>query len=187
MTIKHALTILVFLILNIGYGQDIYERNESIDVLHYTFSLELNDINNQIEGESVVKISFKQKVDQFALDLIGKTGKYGMTILGVYENDKAVNYQFSDDKIIISPSVIGEGIRFYKIQYQGMPEKGLVIDTTKFGQRSFFGDNWPNLARHWLPCILLVMSMDAQMLLRLCLVSLATPLSWVFPCLVFCS
>ena len=28
-----------------------------------------------------------------------------------------------------------------------------MIDTTKFGQRSFFGDNWPNLARYWLPCV----------------------------------
>jgi len=29
----------------------------------------------------------------------------------------------------------------------------LVIDATKYGQRSFFGDNWPNLARHWLACV----------------------------------
>ena len=30
---------------------------------------------------------------------------------------------------------------------------GLIIDRNIYGERTFFGDNWPDRARHWLPVI----------------------------------
>lgn len=40
-----------------------------------------------------------------------------------------------------------------KISYHGTPADGLLIQQNKFGQRSFFVDNWPNRAHNWLPSI----------------------------------
>ena len=34
-----------------------------------------------------------------------------------------------------------------------MPADGLVIGRNRHGDRTFFGDNWPDRAHHWLPCV----------------------------------
>lgn len=146
-------TAMVFLYNNASYAQDDYNRNESADVLHYVFNLTLNDDDNEIKGESLITVNFINEVEKFSLDLIGKSGDYGMEVTGVYEGNNNASYEYSDDKILITPAASGPNIRTFKIQYHGVAQRGLVIDTTKFGQRSFFGDNWPNLARYWLPCV----------------------------------
>lgn len=56
----------------------------------------------------------------------------------VMENGSKVNYTYSNNKINIVPKANTDSIQTYTIKYQGIPERGLVIDTTKFGQRSFW-------------------------------------------------
>ena len=138
---------------NSSHAQDVYQRNESVDVLNYVFNLKLNDTNNAIEGEALITVNFKNEVDKFSLDLIAKSGNFGMEVTEVYEGNEKANFEYSKNKIRITPAVNEANKRTYKILYHGIAQKGLVIDTTKYGQRSFFGDNWPNLARHWLPCV----------------------------------
>ena len=134
-------------------AQDVYKRNDGADVQHYLFNISLNDNTNEIIGEAEISIEFKKDVETFNLDLIGKSGLYGMEILEVLENDENVSYTSDKNKIKIYPSLNATLKGIYTIKYRGIPEQGLVIDSTKYGQRSFFGDNWPNLARHWLPCV----------------------------------
>ncbi len=144
---------LLYLPITFLNGQDTYQRNSSADIQSYIFNLALNDSTNSIDGEAEITIQFKNDVNQFALDLIEKGGTYGVEINSVLEDDIIANYSYENNKIKITPSSKEERNRTYKIKYQGIAEKGLVIDTTKFGERSFFGDNWPNLARHWLPSV----------------------------------
>ena len=60
----------------------------------------------------------------------------------------------SDDRIIISdPGIEPEMRRMVQIHYQGIPADGLIISENKFGDRTFFGDNWPDRAHHWLPVV----------------------------------
>ncbi|PIF01146.1 MAG: metallopeptidase [Maribacter sp.] len=134
-------------------AQDLYPKNGTVDVHDYIFNLSLNDENNNIKGEAIINVMFKSGVDRFVLDLIGKSGDYGMEVTAVFEDGKSANYDFKDNKITITPLSNGKGAKTFKVIYSGIPRKGLVIDTTKFGRRSFFGDNWPNLARHWLPSV----------------------------------
>ena len=141
------------LLVNSLYAQDTYKRNASADVEHYVFNLSLNDKNNEIVGESLIRVNLKNVKDPFALDLVAKSGNFGMEVTEVCEGDNKANYKYVNNKILIIPSLQGTETRTYKIQYHGIAEKGLVIDTTKYGQRSFFGDNWPNLARYWLPSV----------------------------------
>lgn len=154
---KSKKDVLIFTLLIFSFvfssAQDTYQRNKSADVQSYVFSLSLNDATNEIKGEALVTVNFKNDVGTFNLDLIGKSEKFGMQITAIYESDSLAKYSFDQNKIKISPSDDRSKTRVFKIQYHGIPEKGLVIDTTKFGQRSFFGDNWPNLARHWLPSV----------------------------------
>ena len=153
MTVRFLKVAIILFISSQNSAQDIYERNESADVESYVFNLTLNDNNNIVEGESEITIVFRNEIASFSLDLIGKSEKYGMNILSVSEDSVDAQYTFLENKIKVNPRKSGDSTRVYKIRYRGIPERGLVIDTTKFGQRSFFGDNWPNLARHWLACV----------------------------------
>lgn len=152
---KAIYAIVLFLLCIPLSAQDTYVRNEAADVLDYVFGLTLHDDNNEIKGEALITVEFQNKKEPIRLDLIAKSGKYGMTVTSVTDNDQPVDYFYNsnDNVLLLPPNVRGPNIRTFKIQYHGIPERGLVIDTTKFGQRSFFGDNWPNLARHWLPCV----------------------------------
>ncbi len=146
-----AFLLLSFFVVN---AQDTYQRNASADIQNYIFSLSLNDSTNQIEGEAEIGVDFNDKPQVFKLDLIGKSDTFGMEVTGIFEGDNKANYTFENNKIKITPSSSDTTrSRTFKIAYHGVPERGLVVDTTKFGKRSFFGDNWPNLARHWLPSV----------------------------------
>lgn len=140
-------------LFHFSVAQDVYAKNEAVDIQSYVFGLHLNDASNEIKGETQVTVLFKESPVAFALDLIQKSGEFGMEVTKVMENGSEANYSYADNKINIAPKASTDSIQTYTISYQGVPERGLVIDTTKFGKRSFFGDNWPNLARHWLPSV----------------------------------
>ncbi|NIP61075.1 MAG: M1 family peptidase, partial [Thermoplasmata archaeon] len=60
-----------------------------------------------------------------------------------------------DDALLIplaEPSRRNGRARFL-ISYGGVPADGLRIGPNRHGQRSFFSNNWPNRARHWLPTV----------------------------------
>ena len=39
------------------------------------------------------------------------------------------------------------------MRYEGIPADGLEITQTKYGDRTFFSDDWPDKARQWLPTV----------------------------------
>lgn len=128
-------------------------QNKAIDVRHYIFTLQLHDSTDLIEGKAAVKWVSKTESDQLYLDLIqDKKGK-GMRITGVEEKGKALSFEQKEDRVYVyynEPVPPGEE-RSTVITYQGIPKDGLIIDHNKFGDRTFFTDNWPMRARNWLP------------------------------------
>lgn len=153
--IIHFRSLIVILALSTKclLAQDTYPRNASANVEAYVFKLALNDSTNSIAGETEVAVVFDKEIQPFYLDLVAKSETYGMEVTGVLEDSIAIDYTYENNKLKIDPSTDAPKRKTYTITYHGIPERGLVIDTTKFGQRSFFGDNWPNLARHWLPSV----------------------------------
>jgi aminopeptidase N len=138
---------------------DTYPMNKKIDIKHYSFALTLSDSNDEIIGSTNITIQFKQAgVQNFRLDLINQSidrkGK-GMLVDGVYLDKNPISYTHQMDALIInlpSPSSLNQTLVF-TIKYHGIPSDGLRIGATKFGDRSFFNENWPNRGRHWLPLI----------------------------------
>ena len=132
------------------------QRDDSfpfIDVLHYTFNLQLNDDNNTIKGEAVISIKMLQTIPSFDLDLVKKKedGK-GMMVAAVKENGNTVSFLQELQSIHIYTSAHAGDTVIFTIIYEGIPADGLIIDKNKYGHRTFFGDNWPNRAHNWLPC-----------------------------------
>ena len=138
---------------------DQYPINKNIDIKHYSFQLRLTDSNDEIIGTTQVTVNFKQAgMQNFRLDLINKSTEKkdkGMVVEGVSISNTTVNYTHENDALIIylpKNSVANETITF-TIKYHGIPFDGLRIGATKFGDRSFFNENWPNRGRHWLPIL----------------------------------
>jgi aminopeptidase N len=124
-----------------------------IDIQHYNFSIRLNDENDTIKGQAIVKIKFLHNVKAFQLNLVKVNSKgKGMLVTAVTENGKNLSFSQDIDVVNISTAAWKNSERSFTIIYQGIPADGLIISTNKFGRRTFFGDNWPNRAHNWLPC-----------------------------------
>jgi aminopeptidase N len=131
--------------------------NPDIDVQHYGFSLRLNDADNDIKGIADITLTFRKDAGHFSLDLIKKdsSGK-GMTVTSVSEESKAsqpVRFTQGSDRLVVYSAGKTGSQHIYRIRYEGVPADGLIIAKNKYGHRGFFGDNWPNRARNWLPCV----------------------------------
>ena len=138
---------------------DHYPVDKRIDIKNYQFSITLSDKSNEIDVTALVTVLFKHPgVKQFRLDLTNKTfdadGK-GMLVDSITALDKIISYTHINNALLINlhqPSIANDQVTF-KIKYHGEPADGLHIGPTKYGDRSFFSDNWPNKARNWLPVI----------------------------------
>lgn len=150
------LFVLAFCFTTLSVAQKDLPNLALLDVLQYEFQLSISDTSNEIHGTTQIDIHFLKNQEKFALDLVGKRadGK-GMEVLKVEENNSSIPYEQLDEQLIIRPTKkIEKGnIHTFTIHYKGIPTDGLIIDKNKHGDRTFFGDNWPNRAHHWLPCI----------------------------------
>ncbi len=132
-------------------SRDDYPFQPGIDVMHYAFGLTLTDDSNIIEGHATVTVQFKATdVTSFALDLVD-----AMSVSDVRLGDVLVPFEHRDNRLYMTLPVTPElgAHHTFSIRYAGEPQDGLIISENRYGDRTFFGDNWPNRARHWLPTI----------------------------------
>jgi len=157
--------ILLFLILitictQHGYPfTDPYPKNPKIDAINYRFEFELSDESDEIRGRATVDVRFlAEGIETLRLDLIKKSSvleNKGMRVISVASNGKPVNYTHENDALLIALPATSENSQRsqFTITYQGIPATGLIIGDNKYGDRTFFSDNWPNKGRNWLPTI----------------------------------
>lgn len=129
-----------------------------VDVLHYTFSIELSDASDTIEGRAIIEMVALKDISSVTLDLASadKVSGKGMVVTDVLPVLKKQNYGFSQEgqKLVIHTVRVNKGDSLkILVEYRGIPSDGLIISTNKYGHRSFFSDNWPNRAHKWLPCM----------------------------------
>lgn len=137
-----------------GFTKDPYPVNHDIDIQHYKFTIELNDSTNVISGQAEVTILFRKTLSSFELDLVGKSeDQTGMQVNSITQDATPLPFKQKEDRLIITMASTAGQTATITINYSGIPADGLIISTNKFGDRTFFGDNWPNRAHHWLPTI----------------------------------
>ncbi len=149
----------IFLFFCVGFisAQNHYARFQSIDIQHYDFKIYLNDTTNQIEGDATVTAKFLKPSNYITLDLAQKTDSTmtGMEVSEVIYQNQPVSFTQKNDQIEINlGKLITENqVIEFDVKYAGIPSDGLIISKNKFDDRSFFADNWPNRAHHWIPTI----------------------------------
>lgn len=133
--------------------------NPAIDVQKYIFRLEINDLSQTIKGEARLEITFRENgIKSFFLDLVNQSsalvGK-GMQVSTILSNNEEVAFTHRSNRLTLSLKQApqkGETLTF-DIRYSGVPADGLIISENIYGRKTFFGDNWPDRAHHWLPVV----------------------------------
>ncbi|MFI5132467.1 MAG: M1 family metallopeptidase [Chitinophagales bacterium] len=129
-----------------------------IDILYYHYNIELNDNNDTIKGVAAIGFRANEETSVFSIDLAGMNNeKKGMIVSRVLFTDprcELIGYKHENDKIIIRtlPIKKGDSTAVF-IYYMGIPGDGLIISKNKYGDRTFFADNWPNRGHNWIPCV----------------------------------
>jgi aminopeptidase N len=125
-----------------------------IDVQHYSFTIQLNDANDTIKGQAAITLKYLKDANSIGINLVKQnaSGK-GMLVSSVTEAGAKLQFQQDEDAVNITNPAKAGSEHTYIINYAGIPADGLIISTNKFGHRTFFGDNWPNRAHNWLPCV----------------------------------
>jgi aminopeptidase N len=135
---------------------DTYPRQPDVDAVHYAFQLTLADESDAIEAEAVIELRFlRDGASSVALDLVEVREGKGMAVGSVAWGEGLATFEHSGDRLSVAlpgPSRAGER-RKLTVRYRGTPASGLRIGPNHHGDRTFFSDNWPDRARHWLPTI----------------------------------
>jgi aminopeptidase N len=126
---------------------------QDIDVLHYNYAIELRDQDDTIKGTALITLVKKSDKQTIGLDLAGvnKEGK-GMKAT-VTTAGEVLHFTHTAEKLIVDvPNYKAGDTVQLSIGYKGVPTDGLIISKNKYGERTFFADNWPNRAHFWIPC-----------------------------------
>ena len=136
---------------------DDYPRRSGVDIENYRFELTLSDETDVVVGRTTVSLRFTNSgVAELPLDLIGlREDGLGMTVHGASSAGVDLEWVHEDDLLTITLAEPGRaGVRMdVEVAYSGVPASGLVAGPNRYGDRTFFSDNWPNRARNWLPTI----------------------------------
>lgn len=147
--------LLVLLVPLFLFAKDPYPLIDKIDILHYKFEIQLSKETDQITGLADIRFRLSNPQNILVLDLINRHNSKGMVVDQILMNEIPISFKHENNKLSIScPSyTAADTLLEISVHYHGIPEDGLIISKNKFGVKSFFGDNWPDRARHWLPCV----------------------------------
>lgn len=158
--IKKKFLLIILLVTGASVSwADQYPKNPKIDVLHYVFRIKLADHTDEIKCAVSVDVRYLGAgVEQLRLDLVNarpELGNKGMRVTDVSSDGKTLDFTHVNDALLINlptPSIENQRTT-YLITYSGIPVTGLKIANNKYGDRTFFSDNWPDKGRNWLSII----------------------------------
>ncbi|MEP6620276.1 MAG: M1 family metallopeptidase [bacterium] len=118
-----------------------------IDVLDYDVTLELPDTGSFIRGDVLVALRHTAAVHRLRLNLVD-----ALEVRTVEVNGRVVPATHAGDIIDVPLDSTGDSVRV-RVVYTGVVKDGLVVRRDARGRWTWFGDNWPDRARQWLPTV----------------------------------
>ena len=119
-----------------------------IDALDYDIHLDLPDTGAFIKGDVTVTLRRARAVHALRLDLVRTMTVRSATVNGV---DAHVS-RGRGDLHVAFPESAGDTLRV-RVRYDGVVTDGLIVQHDSAGHWTWFGDNWPDRARNWLPTV----------------------------------
>lgn len=140
------------------YG-DSYPKNPDIDMLEYVFELTFTDESDVVFGRTTATARFLAPGQrELRLDLVRRSDALdgaGMVVSRVERDGRALPFRHERDQVFIDLGVEvpdGDGVTV-EVHYSGRPADGLDVGPNKYGDRTFFSDNWSSRVRNWLPVV----------------------------------
>jgi aminopeptidase N len=138
----------VFALARFAAAQDPRPYRPSFDVVDYTLSIDLPDTGATIRANALLSVTRTGKSDALVLDLLD------LTVDRVTVDGRAVAFTRQPETITIPLPRKGSGSHYkVSVDYGGAVTDGLIVRSDSAGRWTYFGDNWPNRARHWIPSI----------------------------------
>jgi aminopeptidase N len=121
----------------------------AFDVVDYALTIDLPDTGATIRANALLSVTRTGRSDTLVLDLLD------LAVDRVMVDGRAAKFARLPSAIAIPLPRKGSGKAQYKvsIDYGGAVTDGLIVRADSAGRWTYFGDNWPNRARHWIPSI----------------------------------
>jgi aminopeptidase N len=153
---KYLAALLLVLTAMPGISSDKYKREPFLDIINYSFTVSVSDTSDIIYAKAEIQVLIKNTADSMIFDLRNQDQDgIGMKTDSVIFSKGKIRWVHINNKlIVVADKKLGKGATgIIRIVYHGIPADGLIISRNKFGERTFFSDNWPNRAFNYLPCI----------------------------------
>jgi aminopeptidase N len=119
-----------------------------IDILDYDFTIVLPDTGAFLRADVTVSARRNPGVSSLKLDLVD-----GLTVRTVEVNGRRVPTRHVRGKIDVPLNgAVGDSVSVH-VTYDGVVTDGLIARKDAQGRWTWFGDNWPDRARHWLATV----------------------------------
>ena len=128
--------------------------NHPADIQSYNVQIVLKEETDEISVSEMIRFVLSEPCDSFFIDLQSENGKTGMIVESAAFDYSWAEYNHRNNRIWIKTKnqPVNTPLSLV-LKYHGVPETGLIIGENKFQDRTYFGDNWPNRAHHWLACV----------------------------------
>ncbi|HKH90804.1 MAG TPA: M1 family metallopeptidase [Gemmatimonadaceae bacterium] len=123
-----------------------YQRG--IDALDYDVRLVLPDTGTFLQGDVTVSVRRAPSAARLRLDLFD-----ALHVRAVQVNGRRVSARHAGNRLDVPlDGAMGDSVRV-RVVYDGPVNDGLVVRKDEKGRWTWFGDNWPDRARQWLPTV----------------------------------
>lgn len=134
-------------------GQGIRPYRPAFDVQDYAIAIDIPDSGAVIHATTTLTVARRESADTLRLDLLD------LTVSGVKVNGQSVRFAQTPSEVVVPLSAASargtgaSGTYTVAVEYGGALQDGLIVHRDSAGRWTYFGDNWPNRARHWIPSI----------------------------------
>ena len=128
-------------------AQNPHPYRPGIDVLDYALTIDLPDTGSTIKGDAMLTVRRTARVDTLVLDL------RQLRVQRVTLDDRTRKFARTDSTILIALPRGRTGTFRVRVVYGGKVTDGLIARRDSAKRWTYFGDNWPNRARFWIPSV----------------------------------
>ena len=117
-------------------------------IRNYDIAIDVPDSGAKIRADATLTIERTALRDSLVLDLLD------LTVARVAVNGRAATFRQTPESIIVvlPHARIGD-TTVVEVEYGGAVTDGLIARRDSAGRWTYFGDNWPDRARHWIPSL----------------------------------
>ena len=139
--------VLVALLASAALGQEQRPYQPAFDVLDYLIAITLPDTGATIRGDVMLTVRRTGEADTLVLDL------RDLAVSRVAVNSRTRRFRRTDSTIHIPLTARDTAAFRVRVRYAGRVRDGLIVRRDSLRRWTYFGDNWPNRARYWIPSV----------------------------------